>query len=91
MDKIVGNVVCFQGAIISAVHALLSPETVLNDTLNRFFQRSSLPSDAHKMFKHSKDAQTFIFSANAMALVLKTRTETATSLLRTTRSHLNIA
>ena len=84
MDKIVGNVVFFQGATISSVHALFSPETVLNDTLNRFIQRSSQSSDALKF-------STFIFSANSMALVLKTRAETATSLLRTTRSHLKIA
>ena len=84
LDKIVGNVVCFQGATISSVHALFSPETVLNDTLNSFFQRSRQPSDALKF-------STFIFSANSMALVLKTRVETATSLLRTTRNHLKIA
>ena len=57
-DKIVCNVVCSQGATISSVHALLSPETVLNDTLNRLFQRSSQPSDALKF-------STFIFSANS--------------------------
>ena len=63
------------------MHSLLSPETVLNDTLNRFFQQSSQPSDALKF-------STFIFSGNSMVLVLKTRAETATSLLRTTRKHL---
>ena len=34
---IVGNVICSQGVTISSVHALLSPEIVLNDTLNNFF------------------------------------------------------
>ena len=63
------------------MHSLLSPETVLDDTLNRFFQQSSQPSDALKF-------STFIFSGNSMVLVLKTRAETATSLLRTTRKHL---
>ena len=52
--------------------------------LNRFFQQSSQPSETSKF-------STFIFAANSVALVLKTRTETATFLLRTTRSHLNIA
>ena len=83
LDKIVGNVACSQGVTISSVYALLSPETVLNGALNRFFQQSSQPSDALKF-------STFIFSANLMALVLKTRAKTATSLLRTTRSYLNI-
>ena len=49
-----------------------------------FFQQSSQPSDPLKF-------STLIFSANSMALVLKTRAQTATSLLRTTTSHLNIA
>ena len=56
---------CSEGATISSVHLLLSPETVLNDTLNHFFQRSSHPLDALKV-------STFIFSANSMVLVLKT-------------------
>ena len=46
----------------------------LNDILIRFFQRASQPSNALTF-------STLIFSENSMALVLKTRTETATSLL----------
>ena len=59
-------------------------KNVLNDTLNRFLQWSSQPSDALKF-------STFILSANSMALVLKTRAETPSSLLRRFRIHLNIA
>ena len=78
------KIVFSQGVIISSVHVLLSPEIVLNDILIRFFQRASQPSNALTF-------STLIFSENSMALVLKTRTETATSLLWTTRSYLNIA
>ena len=68
------KIVFSQGVIISSVHVLLSPEIVLNDILIRFFQRASQPSNALTF-------STLIFSENSMALVLKTRTETATSLL----------
>ena len=50
----------------------------------RFFQWSGQPADVLKF-------STFIFSGNSTALALKTRAETATSLLQTTRSHLYIA
>lgn len=70
-------------ATISLVHALTSQETVLNDTIYRFFRRSNQPSEAWKSL-------TFNFSENSMTLVLNVRAETTTALLQTVRSHSKI-
>ena len=83
LDRIVGRVVSFHDAVISAVQELPSPDTVLNETLYLFFQRSSQPSDAWNPL-------ILIFSASSLAFVFRIDADTTTFLLLTVKSHLKM-
>ena len=83
LDKIVGRVVSFHGAVISAVQELPSPDTVLNETLYLFFQRSSQPSDAWNLL-------ILIFSVSSLAFIFGIDADTTTFLLVTVKSHLKL-
>ena len=71
LDRIVGRLVSFNGAVISEVHDFSSPDAYLKVALYLTFHLSSKPSEALKSSRFNDDA-------NSKALFLRITSEIGT-------------